>query len=386
LWSGKQVISTLLHELTAGLPPLSLDGKSKIPEKYWGENSGEGPFLVRGNEFVWGVLEKNQFGNSTFGLVHAIYELYSPEFAGRILTSLTRLLTFYLQTRCGFTCSMEDLVLTQNAEDARTQLLIEADKAGAEAGKGFAVGRDETQENTETAEPTNPLIIKEMMRDRLLRDTAQTAKLDGIMKKVTHQHTSEVIARCLPSGQLKAFPHNNLSLMCVSGAKGSMVNFSQISCLLGQQELEGKRVPRMVSGRTLPSFEPYDLSARAGGFVMDRFLTGVRPQEYFFHCMAGREGLIDTAVKTANSGYLQRCLIKHLESLKVCYDQTVRNCDGSVVQFHYGEDGIDVMNCQFLKKFDFVLENFNGFIHKLGVAKISGAIDGVQADIVKHRA
>lgn len=98
---------------------------------------------------------------------------------------------------------------------------------------------------------------------------------------------------------------------------------------MGQQELEGKRVPIMPSGKTLPSFDPFDPSPRAGGFIQDRFLTGIRPQEYFFHCMAGREGLVDTAVKTSRSGYLQRCLVKHLEGLTVHYDQTVRDFDGS---------------------------------------------------------
>ena len=129
--------------------------------------------------------------------------------------------------------------------------------------------------------------------------------------------------------------------MVTTGAKGSMVNQSQVSCALGQQALEGRRVPRMSSGKTLPSFMPYDPNPRADGFITDRFLTGVRPQEYYFHCMAGREGLVDTAVKTSRSGYLQRCLVKHLEELKVSYDNTVRDGEGSVIQFLYGEDGID---------------------------------------------
>lgn len=126
------------------------------------------------------------------------------------------------------------------------------------------------------------------------------------------------------------------------------MNQSQVSCALGQQALEGRRVPRLSSGRTLPSFAPYDVNPRADGFVMDRFLTGVRPQEYFFHCMAGREGLVDTAVKTSRSGYLQRCLVKHLEELKVCYDYTVRNGEGGVVQFLYGEDGLDPTKASYL--------------------------------------
>jgi DNA-directed RNA polymerase I subunit RPA1 len=82
--------------------------------------------------------------------------------------------------------------------------------------------------------------------------------------------------------------------MTQSGAKGSIVNFSQITCLLGQQELEGKRVPLMSSGKSLPCFRKYDPNPRAGGYVTDRFLTGIRPQEYYFHCMAGRE--VNTAL------------------------------------------------------------------------------------------
>lgn len=91
--------------------------------------------------------------------------------------------------------------------------------------------------------------------------------------------------------------------------------------------MEGKRVPVMANGKTLPCFLPYDPNPRAGGFIGDRFLSGLRPPEFYFHCMAGREGLVDTAVKTSRSGYLQRCLMKHLEGLKVAYDYTVRDAD-----------------------------------------------------------
>lgn len=77
------------------------------------------------------------------------------------------------------------------------------------------------------------------------------------------------------------------------------------------------------------------------GFVENSYLQGLSPQEFFFHAMGGREGLIDTAVKTANSGYIQRRLVKALEDLIIHYDNTVRSCTGSVVQFLYGEDGMD---------------------------------------------
>jgi DNA-directed RNA polymerase I subunit RPA1 len=87
----------------------------------------------------------------------------------------------------------------------------------------------------------------------------------------------------------------------------------------------------MATGKTLPCFLPYDPNPRTGGFITDRFLNGLRPAEFYFHCMAGREGLVDTAVKTSRSGYLQRCLMKHLESLRVHYDFTVRSQDESII-------------------------------------------------------
>ena len=122
----------------------------------------------------------------------------------------------------------------------------------------------------------------------------------------------------------------------------------------------------MISGKSLPSFPAYDPSPRAGGFIDGRFMTGIKPQEFFFHCMAGREGLIDTAVKTSRSGYLQRCLIKHLEGLIINYDSTVRDSDGSLVQIYYGEDGLDVSGSRFLKKeqLSFLINNKNVILNE----------------------
>ena len=170
--------------------------------------------------------------------------------------------------------------------------------------------------------------------------------------------------------------------MVLSGAKGSTVNHNQVSVMLGQQELEGRRVPVMTSGKTLPCFLPYDPNPRAGGYITDRFLTGLRPQDFFFHCMAGREGLIDTAVKTSRSGYLQRCLMKHLEALIVNYDFTVRDSDGSIVQFLYGEDSIDPTKRQFLEKFNFIGKNFKGYSQRYNPKKLANALN--QKDVREY--
>lgn len=113
----------------------------------------------------------------------------------------------------------------------------------------------------------------------------------------------------------------------------------------------------MVSSKSLPCFRPFETSIHANGYIASRFLTGICPLEYFFHYMAGREGLIDTAVKTSRSGYLQRCIIKGLEGLTVAYDMTVCDADGSMVQFLYGEDGLDVTKQAYLTDFSFILNN-----------------------------
>jgi DNA-directed RNA polymerase I subunit RPA1 len=149
-----------------------------------------------------------------------------------------------------------------------------------------------------------------------------------------------------------------MQAMTISGAKGSSVNANLISCNLGQQVLEGRRVPTMVSGKTLPSFRAFETDPVAGGYVSGRFLTGIKPQEYFFHAMSGREGLIDTAVKTAKSGYLQRCIIKGLEGARTEYDTSVRETsNGNVLQFLYGEDGLEVTKQKHLHEFTFLAEN-----------------------------
>ena len=201
----------------------------------------------------------------------------------------------------------------------------------------------------------------------VMRDDTKQQGLDQVTNNATKDLSSAVTNVCLPAALVKPFPKNQMQTMTSSGAKGSKVNANQISCNLGQQVLEGRRVPVMVSGKTLPCFKPFESSVRAGGYIVDRFLTGVRPQEFFFHAMAGREGLIDTAVKTSRSGYLQRCVIKGMEGLKVEYDTSVRDADGSVVQFLYGEDGLDVAKAKFLEDFRFEAENHISMFTSLGL-------------------
>ncbi|MCK4443081.1 MAG: DNA-directed RNA polymerase subunit A', partial [Thermoplasmata archaeon] len=134
---------------------------------------------------------------------------------------------------------------------------------------------------------------------------------------------------------------NSAVLMAKSGARGSMLNLSQMAGCIGQQAVRGERLSRGYWNRTLPHFEVGDLGADAKGFVKSSYKSGLLPTEYFFHSMGGREGLVDTAVRTSRSGYMQRRLINALEDLKVKEDRTVRNTADTIIQFKFGEDNID---------------------------------------------
>jgi len=357
LWTGKQVITTVIKNcIPEGRMPPTLDIKSKIGPKILRikpefEKLSDCHVIIRNGELVVGFMDKSNVGATQYGLIHICYELYGGETSSNLMSAFARLSTWYLQLYEGFTLGIKDILIESDADHDRQQYIIESLALGSESAKEALGLAEETSEEE---------LIQRMREAHCDRDPLQMKKLDAAMKTRTDKIASNISGRCLPEGLISKFPDNNLQMMIQSGAKGGTVNALQISCLLGQIELEGRRVPLSVSGRSLPSFKPYDTSPKAGGFVTGRFLTGIQPQEFFFHCMAGREGLIDTAVKTSRSGYLQRCLIKHLEGITVHYDQTVRDSCGSVIQFLYGEDGLDIVKSQMLKDkaFPALVENY----------------------------
>lgn len=274
---------------------------------------------------------------------------------------------------------MDDLALTPAGDAARRDEMEKGTNFGTEA----AMDNFPSLADLSSAEKKTRLPI---LLEDVLRSDAKMAGLDHTVKLKLRDLTKNVAEKSIPEGLLRRFPDNHMQAMVMTGAKGSDVNARQISCGLGQQELEGRRVPVMVSGKTLPSFKPFETAAIAGGYVASRFLTGLKPQEFYFHCMAGREGLIDTAVKTSRSGYLQRCLIKHLEGIRVHYDHTVRGSDSSIYQFHYGGDALDVTKQRHLlnadkqhQLFDFTASNTVSFINKCRPRNVTEA--GVVNDV-----
>lgn len=358
-WTGKQVITSVLKNLKPDSHPgLTLTGKSQTAADRWGEKSEEGVVIFQEGEFLCGILDKAQLGPSNGGFVHSVYEAYGHTIAGRLLSVLGRLLTKFLHMRA-FTCGMDDLLLTKQGDADRREKLKDVDNIGLDVAAKY-ITLDNTNLDYSASELPNRL-------EDVMRDDEKQAGLDAVVNSRTSILSSEITAACLPAGLVKPFPKNQMQAMTTSGAKGSSVNANLISCNLGQQVLEGRRVPTMVSGKTLPCFKPFETNVRAGGYITDRFLTGIKPQEYYFHAMAGREGLIDTAVKTSRSGYLQRCLIKGMEGLKVEYDSSVRDSDGSMVQFLYGEDGLDVTRQKHLTDFKFLAENYLSLCAQLNI-------------------
>ncbi|KAF3765923.1 DNA-directed RNA polymerase activity protein, partial [Cryphonectria parasitica EP155] len=325
-WTGKQVITTILKNIK---PPnygnLWMSGKTQIPAARWGQGSDEAAVLFHDGVFISGILDKSQLGPSSGGFIHSVHEVYGPAVAGRLLSSMGR-------------------------EENRKKKLAAASDIGLRIAAKY-VSLEKQQPGA-----SDPELLARL--EEVLRDDSKQEGLDVLMNQGNSLISSAVTEACLPNGLEKQFPKNQMQSMTTSGAKGSQVNANLISCNLGQQVLEGRRVPVMVSGKSLPSFRPFDSNVRAGGYIVNRFLTGIRPQEYYFHHMAGREGLIDTAVKTSRSGYLQRCLIKGMEGLSVGYDSSVRDSDGTLVQFLYGEDGLDIAKQKYLTNFGFVLRNF----------------------------
>jgi DNA-directed RNA polymerase I subunit RPA1 len=365
LWSGKQVISTIIKALSAGKHQMNLNEKCKVHGGAWGPAGKEEERLIIKQGYVCtGILDKNHIGNVEFGLVHAFHELYGETSAAMLLTSLGRVLTMYLQI-VGFSCSMDDLILKPEYNKIRLEM-------------GSAIDKQALDYTYEILNASNTISTQKLLSNIeffLLDNESNRKELDVKMISLLNVSCSKLQSKCMPFGLFKRFPSNSFSAMVITGAKGSTVNHNQISLMLGQQELEGRRVPLTSLGRSVPSFDPYDPTPRANGLILDRFLTGIKPQEFFFHCMAGREGLVDTAVKTSRSGYLQRCLIKGLESLVVGYDYTVRDSDRSIIQFLYGEDSVDPSKNKYLKAFDFLCDNQNAMRDKLKYRECKQKLD-----------
>jgi DNA-directed RNA polymerase II subunit RPB1 len=306
-WTGKQIISMAFPDRVNLFRPAS--DKSKQPH---GDIHDDG-LLIVGGQLLYGVINKKVVGASAGGIIHIIFNELGSQAAVAFFNATQRIVCYWLLHN-GFSVGIGDTI-----PDVQT-----ADKIGEEIAKAKRQVEEIVQLATTDALEQNPgLSVRATFEAKVQKALNEGREGGGT------------------AAQNSLKDSNNVIQMVLSGSKGSTVNISQMVSLVGQQAVEGQRIPFGFKYRTLPHFTKDDYSPESRGFIENSYLRGLTPSEFFFHAMAGREGLIDTAVKTAETGYIQRRLVKALEDVMVKYDGTVRNSMGDIVEFVYGEDGLD---------------------------------------------
>lgn len=302
-WTGKQMVSMVIPSIIN----LFTDAKGDhAPVKDDG-------LLIQQGELMYGLLTKKNVGAASGGIVHLCYNELGPYGAMDFLNGCQRVVNYWLLHN-GHSIGIGDTI-PDPTTIAAVQAVIDKEKE--------EVSRITLQATRNELEAAPGMSIRESFENQVSKCL----------------NTARDKAGSTTEGSLKDI--NNAVTMARSGSKGTTINISQMTALVGQQIVEGKRIPFGFKYRTLPHFTKDDYSPEARGFVENSYLRGLTPSEFFFHAMAGREGLIDTAVKTAETGYIQRRLVKALEDAKAQYDGTVRNSLGDIIQFIYGEDGMD---------------------------------------------
>ena len=296
------------------MAPITLAYKTK----FFGDNEDFNTSLanvleIRNGKYIRGQIEKGVLGATTKGILHRIFNDYGPMACSNFIDDLQNIITEYMKTS-SYSVGVSDLI----ADKATNQKILQAI----------------TKQKLEVQS-----LIDKVHLGIFENNTVNTNSVEFEMQvnKILNKAMDE-------SGKVArdSLSKDNRFLMIVnSGSKGNMLNISQMISGLGQQNVDGKRIPYGLDSRTLPHYSKYDDSPSARGFVENSYISGLTAQELFFHAMGGRIGLIDTAIKTSQTGYIQRRLIKGLEDIKVEYDMTVRNNKGRIVQFAYGDDGID---------------------------------------------
>jgi DNA-directed RNA polymerase III subunit RPC1 len=273
----------------------------------------DGYVVIRNGELLCGSLCKVTLGSSKKGLFFALIHDFSSRCAAECMSRMTRSVTRWL-SEWGFTIGIDDVTASPALLEQKTAL-IDAQFRQCDA----QVWKFKNNQMTVAAGCTAEQTV----------ETGVTSVLNEVRDK-------------LGSMCMDVLPSDNKPLqMATCGAKGSPLNICQMVVCVGQQVVNGARCREGFIERTLPHFERNSWIPAARGFVSSSFRSGLSATEFFFHTMSGREGLVDTAVKTAETGYMQRRLMKALEDMSLNYDMSVRASSKHVVQFCYGDDGLD---------------------------------------------
>ena len=306
--TGFEVLSQIL-------PPISLKYKNRSFDPDEDEKTSNNVLEIVDGEYKRGQLDKGALGDGSRGLIHRICNDIGNQQSASFVDDIQNVVTKYMKLRA-YSVGISDLIANEKTNSEISQIitakkndvqqLIDETHLGIFENKGGLSNRAE---------------FETRVNDILGQALSQAGRV----------------------GLTSLSADNRFVTMVKAGSKGSEINISQMISCLGQQQVDGKRVPYGFDERTLPHFSKYDDSPIARGFVENSFIGGLTPEELFFHAMGGRVGLIDTAVKTSSTGYIQRRLVKGLEDLKVAYDMTVRNNKNKIIQFRYGDDGFDTV-------------------------------------------
>jgi len=303
-YTGHQILSKILPSVN-----MAMGNKRYNEDK---ENPNNFVKIVEGL-VSQGIFDKDIFSKEGKGIIHTIFKDYGPKETVHFLDCMQSTIEQFLVYN-GFSVGISDLIAdvdTKNKMDEK----IRARKAEVEN------------------------IMMQIHLDLFTNNTGKSNKDEfenrvfSALNKATEESGNDGLASLASE--------NRLVSMVRAGSKGSNLNIAQMLACVGQQAPEGRRIPLGFTDRTLPHFKKYDDGAEARGFVESSFIKGLSPQEFFFHAMSGREGLIDTAVKTADTGYVQRQLVKAMEDLVTQNDGSVRDAKMNIIQRHYGEDGIN---------------------------------------------
>ena len=311
-FQNKKRISSfdILSQIT---PPISLKYKTKLFDDKEDASISNNVLEITNGKYLRGQADKGVFGSGTKGVLNRICNDFGNMACSNYIDDLQQVITEYMKTHA------------------------------------YSVGISDLISDRKTTEKVLHVISTKMNEVKEIMDRLHLGILENNSGKTNAQEFELQVGNVLNNatsetgniGVKSLDPSNRFVKIVKSGSKGSMLNISQMISCLGQQSIDGKRVPYGFDNRTLPHFSKYDDSPEARGFVKNSYISGLTAPELFFHAMGGRMGLIDTAVKTSTTGYIQRRLVKGLEDLKVEYDGTVRNNMGKIVQFTYGDDGAE---------------------------------------------
>jgi DNA-directed RNA polymerase III subunit RPC1 len=323
LWTGKQVFSILMRPNKASQVTVNLDAPCRDHNQYHPglhrDLQDDSYLCIRNSEVLCGRMDKSTVGagkkNSVF---YILYRDFGPDEAARGMNRLSKLCARWLGNQ-GFTVGINDVTPPEKLVKEKGEMI------GKVFNECLSFVRESKAGNLKRKAGLDDAGTLEAEQVRVL-STVRT-NIAGILTKQLSKYNTPMV-------------------MAVSGSKGSNINVAQMAALLGQQDIEGKRVADGFQDRTLPHFPKHERSPPSKGFVSNSFFSGLLPYEFLFHAVGGRVGLVDTAVKTAETGYMSRRLIKSLEDLSTEYDRTVRNSASHIVQFRFGDDELDPVDME----------------------------------------